>query len=73
MKLLEVKDLSIHFGGLKEVDNVSDDVEEGEVFTIVGPNGAGKSTIFNLISRFYNPSTGSIVFDGKDITHSSAE
>ncbi|VAX03831.1 Branched-chain amino acid transport ATP-binding protein LivG (TC 3.A.1.4.1) [hydrothermal vent metagenome] len=73
MNLLEVKDLSIQFGGLKAVDNVSFDVREGEVFTIVGPNGAGKSTIFNLISRFYTPSTGSITFCGKDITSLGAE
>lgn len=73
MNLLEVKDLSIHFGGLKAVDNVSFEVKEGEVFTIVGPNGAGKSTIFNLISRFYTPTTGSIAFSGKDITTLGAE
>ncbi len=73
MTLLEVEDLSIHFGGLKAVDKVSFNVEKGEVFTIVGPNGAGKSTIFNLISRFYNPTTGSIRFDGSDITSLSAE
>lgn len=73
MNLLEVKDLSIKFGGLKAVDNVSFDVREGEVFTIVGPNGAGKSTIFNLISRFYTPSTGSITFRGEDITSLGAE
>ncbi len=68
MSLLSVRDLSISFGGLKAVDNVSFDVEPGEVFTIVGPNGAGKSTIFNLISRFYDPTSGSIEFEGKNIT-----
>ncbi|MCF6322019.1 MAG: ABC transporter ATP-binding protein [Rhizobiaceae bacterium] len=73
MSLLEVENLSIHFGGLKAVDNVSFSVEEGEVFTIVGPNGAGKSTIFNLISRFYEATTGSIKFDGRDITKLGAE
>jgi branched-chain amino acid transport system ATP-binding protein len=73
LTLLEVENLSIHFGGLKAVDQVSFNVEEGEVFTIVGPNGAGKSTIFNLISRFYNPTTGSIRFDGGDITSLGAE
>lgn len=73
MTLLEVENLSIHFGGLKAVDKVSFNVEKGEVFTIVGPNGAGKSTIFNLISRFYNPTTGTIRFDGNDITSLSAE
>jgi len=68
MSLLQVESLSISFGGVKAVDNVSFTVEPGEVFTIVGPNGAGKSTIFNLISRLYEPSSGSIVFDGQDIT-----
>lgn len=68
MSLLQVESLSIAFGGVKAVDNVSFTVEEGEVFTIVGPNGAGKSTIFNLISRLYEPSSGRIVFDGQDIT-----
>ncbi|MGB1922963.1 MAG: ATP-binding cassette domain-containing protein, partial [Alcanivorax sp.] len=55
MSLLQVKDLSISFGGVKAVDGVSFTVEPGEVFTLVGPNGAGKSTIFNLISRLYEP------------------
>jgi branched-chain amino acid transport system ATP-binding protein len=68
MSLLQVEGLSIHFGGVKAVDNISFSVEPGEVFTIVGPNGAGKSTIFNLISRLYEPTAGRIVFDGRDIT-----
>ncbi|MGH1356143.1 MAG: ABC transporter ATP-binding protein [Thalassovita sp.] len=68
MSLLEVDDLAIHFGGVKAVDGVSFKVEEGEVFSIIGPNGAGKSTIFNLISRFYKPTRGTIKFDGQDIT-----
>ena len=69
MTLLSVRDLAISFGGVKAVDGVSFDVQPGEVFTIVGPNGAGKSTIFNLISRFYQPTGGSVHFDGKDITN----
>ncbi|RED11263.1 ABC transporter ATP-binding protein [Pontivivens insulae] len=72
MSLLSVTDLAIHFGGVKAVDGVSFDVEEGEVFTIVGPNGAGKSTIFNLISRFYQPTHGKILFAGEDITQTPA-
>ena len=68
MSLLQVKDLSISFGGVKAVDGVSFTVEPGEVFTLVGPNGAGKSTIFNLISRLYEPGGGQILFDGQDIT-----
>lgn len=72
MSLLEVNDLAVHFGGVKAVDGVSFSVEEGEVFSIIGPNGAGKSTIFNLISRFYRPTRGTIKFDGRDITGLSA-
>lgn len=69
MSLLDVKNLSIAFGGLKAVDNLSFSVTEGEVFTLVGPNGAGKSTIFNLISRFYEPTSGQIFYQGEEITH----
>lgn len=73
MSLLSVRDLSISFGGVKAVDGVSFDVMEGEVFTIVGPNGAGKSTIFNMISRFYQPTSGEIHFDGHNITNMQPE
>jgi branched-chain amino acid transport system ATP-binding protein len=69
VSLFVAENLSKHFGGVKAVDGVSFSVEEGEVFTIVGPNGAGKSTIFNLISRFYDCTTGTMVFDGHDITN----
>jgi branched-chain amino acid transport system ATP-binding protein len=60
--------LSLQFGGLRAVDNVSFAVQRGEVFTIIGPNGAGKTSIFNLISRLYNPSSGKLFFEGQDIT-----
>ena len=66
--LFRVDNLSLAFGGLKAVDNVSFDVEKGEVFTIIGPNGAGKTSIFNLISRLYNPTAGTLTFNGEDIT-----
>src|SRR5690242_7895881 len=69
MTLFSVQDLSIRFGGIRAVDSVSFDVEQGEVFSIIGPNGAGKTTIFNLISRIYNPTSGKLVFAGRDITH----
>ena len=59
MSLLEIENLSISFGGVKAVDDVSFTVEEGSVYAIIGPNGAGKSTIFNLLSRFYEPLMGS--------------
>lgn len=70
MSFLELKDVTLRFGGVTAVDNLSFSVEEGEVFAIVGPNGAGKSTVFNLISRFYDPHAGSIAFDGHDLLKS---
>ena len=68
MSFFAADNLSINFGGIKAVDGVSFDVEQGEVFTIIGPNGAGKTTIFNMMSRIYTPSSGRLVFDGNDIT-----
>jgi branched-chain amino acid transport system ATP-binding protein len=68
VSVLSVDGLSLHFGGLKAVDGVSFKVSSGQVFTICGPNGAGKTTIFNLISRIYDVTTGSIHLDGEDIT-----
>ena len=67
MSYLRADDVSMHFGGLHALENVSFDVQKGEVFTIIGPNGAGKSTIFNLISRIYDPSAGAIFFKERDI------
>lgn len=67
MSLLEIDSVTLKFGGVTAVNNLSMRVEEGQVFALVGPNGAGKSTVFNLISRFYTPVSGSIRFDGKDV------
>jgi len=72
MSLLALESLTLSFGGIKAVDDLSFSVERGEIFTIIGPNGSGKTTIFNLLSRFYNPSRGRIVFDGEDITEMPA-
>ncbi len=69
MSLFQVDNISLHFGGLRAVDDVSFAVEPGEVFTIIGPNGAGKTSIFNLISRLYNPTSGKLTFEGRDITN----
>ncbi len=68
MSYLAVEDLSISFGGIRAVDDVSFEVEEGEVFAIIGPNGAGKTTLFNLVSGIYVPDGGSVRFAGRDIT-----
>lgn len=67
MSLLELDHVTLRFGGVTAVSDVSFSVEEGEVFALVGPNGAGKSTIFNLISRIYDPAEGDIRFDGQSI------
>ena len=66
--LLSARDLSLRFGGVLAVNNVSFDVRPGEVFTLIGPNGAGKTTVFNLISRIYTPSAGEIRFEGESLT-----
>ena len=63
--LLAVSHLGVRFGGVLAVDDVSFEVRRGEVFTLIGPNGAGKTTVFNLISRLYTPTSGSIEFDGQ--------
>jgi len=68
MSFFKVENLSIQFGGVKAVSNVSFEVRQGEVFTIIGPNGAGKTTIFNLISLIYPPTSGRIFFEGREIT-----
>ena len=68
MSLFHAEDIAIRFGGIRAVDAVSFDVNEGEVFSIIGPNGAGKTTIFNLISRIYNPTDGRLLFQDHDIT-----
>ncbi|MDT8336309.1 MAG: ATP-binding cassette domain-containing protein [Candidatus Izemoplasmatales bacterium] len=60
--VLSLKSLSMHFGGLKAVDDLSFDVKEGEIFGLIGPNGAGKTTVFNCITRFYKPTLGDIYF-----------
>ena len=62
--LLSAQHLSVRFGGLLAVNDVSFDVHEGEVFTLIGPNGAGKTTVFNLISRIYQPTSGHITYAG---------
>ena len=67
MAILEAKDLTIDFGGLRALNRVNFSVEEGEVYTIIGPNGAGKTTIFNCINRIYAPDSGSIRFEGQEL------
>ena len=73
MSLLRVNNVSRHFGSLVAVDQVSLTVEPGELRAVIGPNGAGKTTFFNMISGFFPPTAGTIVFDDKDITAWPAE
>jgi len=65
--LLSVQDVSIRFGGIVALDDVSFDVAEGTILGLIGPNGAGKTTMFNCITRMYTPNSGRIVFDGHDL------
>jgi branched-chain amino acid transport system ATP-binding protein len=66
--LLEVRNITMQFGGVRAIDNLSFKVEEGQIYGLIGPNGAGKTTIFNIITGNYFPTEGSIIFDKKDIT-----
>ncbi|MCS5575359.1 MAG: ABC transporter ATP-binding protein [Pseudomonadales bacterium] len=68
MALLTVENLEKRFGGLIAVNDISFEVESGEIFTIIGPNGAGKSTLFKLITSFTYPTSGRVIFEGEDIT-----
>jgi branched-chain amino acid transport system ATP-binding protein len=65
---LSIENLTVKFGGLTAVDNLSFDIEQGRIHALIGPNGAGKSTIFNCVSRYYDPYAGKIMFEGQDIT-----
>mgnify|MGYP000854483204 CR=1 FL=1 len=67
MSLLEVKNLGISFGGLRAVDDVNLSIEEGQLYGLIGPNGAGKTTVFNLLTGVYQPTTGTIKINGKNI------
>jgi len=66
--MLSIKEVSKHFGSITAVKDVSFRIKEGAIVGLVGPNGAGKSTLLNVVSGVYLPTSGSIVFDGRDIT-----
>lgn len=68
MTLLEVHNITKRFGGLVAVNDLSLSVNKGEILGMIGPNGAGKTTAFNMISGYYEPNEGQVIFDGKDIT-----
>ena len=67
MPLLTAAGLTRRFGGIVAVDDVSFDVEEGEIVGLIGPNGAGKTTVFNLITRLYKPDRGELTFEGRSL------
>ena len=71
MPLLQVKNLTKRFGGLKAVNQMSFDIREGEIVGLIGPNGAGKTTLFNLISGILNPEEGEIALDGRPLKNLS--
>jgi branched-chain amino acid transport system ATP-binding protein len=68
MALLDIKNVSKHFGGLKAVDQVDLTIEKGQIYGLIGPNGAGKSTLFNCVAGSYAPTSGKILYNGENIT-----
>ncbi len=68
MALLEAKNLSISFGGLRAVDEFNISIEKGQLYGLIGPNGAGKTTVFNLLTGVYKPNEGIVTLNGVDIT-----
>ncbi len=68
MVLLEIRNVNHFFGGLRAVHGFNLNLEDGEFLGLIGPNGAGKTTIFNLVSGFYSPTEGEVLFQGKNIS-----
>jgi branched-chain amino acid transport system ATP-binding protein len=69
MSLIEVKDITMRFGGLAAVADVSFVLNKGEILGLIGPNGAGKTTLFNVINGFYRPTKGDVYLNGKKVTN----
>lgn len=67
MSLLSVNGITVQFGGITALNDLSFTIEEGEICALIGPNGAGKTTLFNVVSRIYDPTTGSLNFNGQDL------
>lgn len=66
-KVIEVRDVTVRFGGIVALNKVSFDIREGEILGLIGPNGAGKTTLFNCLSRLYTPTDGDVLFEGASI------
>ena len=73
MSMLDVQNLSIHFGGVKAVNDVSFSIDPGMIYAVIGPNGAGKTTLFNLITGVYKPTSGRILLNGEEIQGKSPD
>ena len=67
MPLLSVEDVHVEFGGIVALADLSFTIDEGQICALIGPNGAGKTTLFNCVSRLYQPTSGRIVFDGREL------
>ena len=67
MALLDVQGISVRFGGIVALDDLTFSIERGQILGLIGPNGAGKTTMFNVISRVYQPTTGRVTFDDQDL------
>ncbi len=67
MAMLEVKDITVRFGGIVALDGLTFSIEEGQILGLIGPNGAGKTTLFNVVSRIYDPTEGSVTFNGENL------
>src|SRR5689334_1892045 len=67
MALLDVRDVVVRFGGITALDNLTFEIEAGQICGLIGPNGAGKTTMFNVVSRIYQPTSGAVRFDGVDL------
>ncbi|MGD9700786.1 MAG: ABC transporter ATP-binding protein [Acidimicrobiia bacterium] len=67
MALLDVREVTVRFGGIVALDGLSFSIDAGKICGLIGPNGAGKTTMFNVVSRIYNPTAGRVDFDGHDL------
>ncbi|MBV9685544.1 MAG: ATP-binding cassette domain-containing protein, partial [Solirubrobacterales bacterium] len=71
--ILQTVEISRAFGGFRAVDGASISIGRGDVVALIGPNGAGKTTLFNVISRLLPPTSGQLLFEGADVTHTSPQ
>ena len=72
MALLEVRDVTVRFGGITALDGLSFEIDTGQICGLIGPNGAGKTTMFNVVSRIYEPTSGAVRFDDVDLLDNAA-